>query len=153
MTEVTETRWAELIDRVEGSGPDAAAAARTLLEAFIKGSRNRRLGAYIARCLGEYLRDGVPIELALRLNTVLPPVLRGAAGEGDRRRDARSARATEQRAEGVGASQDPDHRQQHAGRGRKRKQRVTDMGTAERRSGARVERRRQVGATPGSDND
>jgi hypothetical protein len=150
VTEVIETRWAELIDRVEGGGPDAAAAARTLLEGFINGSRNRRLGGYIARCLGEYLRDGVPIEMALHLSGILPPVVKGPAGEGDRRS---SDRATG----GGGTGTHPDHRHlvhaQQGGRGTKRRQPATDTGAQEKRGGARPERRRKAGAPPRPDGD
>jgi len=149
VTEVTENRWIELIGRAQSGGADSAAAARTLLEAFINGDRSRSLGDYIARCLGEYLRGGAPIEMALHLSGILPPVVKGPAGEGDRRRSDRAA--------GGDTGIHPDHRHlvhpQQGGRGRKRRPPATDKGVQERRGGARSERRRKAGVPPRPDGD
>jgi hypothetical protein len=139
---MTENRWMELIGRAQRGGADGAAAARILLEAFINGDRSRSLGNYIAGCLGEYLRGGAPIEMALHLSGILPPVVRGPAGEGDRRRSGR--------AEGGGTGTHPDHRNlvqpQQGGRARRRRQPATDKDAQEKRGGVRPERRRKAAA-------
>lgn len=147
VTGVSENRWIELIGRAQSGGADGAAAARTLLEAFINGDRSRLLGDYIARCLGEYLRGGAPIEMALRLSGILPPVVRGPAGEGDRRRSDRAA--------GGSTGTHPDHRHlvqpQQGGRARRRRQPATDKDAQEKRGSARPERRRKAAVPPRPD--
>jgi len=149
VTEVTENRWMELIGRAQSGGADGAAAARILLEAFINGDHSRPLGDYIARCLSEYLRGGAPIEMALHLSGILPPVVKGAAGEGDRRSSDRAA--------GGSTGTHPDHRHlvhaQQGGRGRKRRQPAADKAAQEKRGGARSERRRKAGVPPRPDGD
>jgi hypothetical protein len=89
-----------LIEKAEGGGADAARAAEKLLSAFIGGNRGPQLTDYIARCLREYRRAGVPIELALHLSTFMPPVVLGPAGEADRRGADRPKRYNRKRLKG-----------------------------------------------------
>jgi hypothetical protein len=87
----------KLIEKAEGGGADAAGAAEKLLSAFIGGNRGLQLTDYIARCLRAYRRTGAPIELALHLSTLMPPVVVGPAGEADRRGPDRPKRYNRKR--------------------------------------------------------
>jgi hypothetical protein len=87
----------KLIEKAEGAGAEAAGAAEKLLAAFIGGNRGPQLTDYIARCLREYRRAGAPIELALHLSTLMPPVVVGPAGEADRRGPDRPKRYNRKR--------------------------------------------------------
>jgi hypothetical protein len=151
VAEVTPTHLMELIDLARSGGPDAPAAARTVLEVFIGGSRDRRVAEYIARCLNDYLRGGTPIEFALHLSSALPPVVRGAAGEGDRRRSERASRSTHQDSEDAGAARRGERR--HRGGRRDKTQVATDKGGQDKRSGARAERRRKPRLPEAADTD
>jgi hypothetical protein len=138
-----DARWAELIGNAQEGGPEAGAAARTLLEAFINGERDRRLTNYIARCLGQYLRGGAPIEVALHLSNALPPVVLGPAGEGDRRRAERASRLE---AEGAGKHSERRRMAREQGdRGRNRRQAALDK-APDKRGRERPERRRKTAA-------
>lgn len=141
--ETANTRWAELIGSARGGGAQAGAAARTLLEAFINGERDRRLINYMARCLGQYLRGGTPIELALHLSSAMPPVVLGPAGEGDRRGAERASRL---RAEGAGEHIERRRTEREpGGRGRSRRQATLDK-APDKRGRERAERRRKTAA-------
>ena len=87
----------KLIEKAEGGGAEAAGAAEKLLAAFIGGNRGPQLTDYIARCLLEYRRAGTPIELALHLSTLMPPVIVGPSGEADRRGPDRPKRYNRKR--------------------------------------------------------
>ena len=147
--DTADVRWADLIGNAQGGGPEAGAAARILLEAFINGERDRRLTNYIARCLGQYLRGGVPIELALHLSNTLPPVVLGPAGEGDRRSAERASRL-----EADGAGKHSERRRiarEQGDRGRSRRQAALDRAPGTR-GRERPERRRKT-ATPAPKTD
>jgi hypothetical protein len=149
--EALDAERGELIARVRSGGAEAGAAARSLLEAFINGERSRALTDYIAGCLGEYLRGRAPIELALNLSRVLPPVVLGPGGEGDRRSARRAALSTD----GTGGAGKPGRasrgREAPAGR-RNRRQATWDTAAPDKRSRNRTERRRKTPA-PAADSD
>jgi hypothetical protein len=151
---IAESRWAELIAQAHSSGAQAAAAALTLIEAFISGERSRALTDYIARCLGDFVHGGMPIELAFHLSSALPPVVLGAGGEGDRRRAARTSRSAQERSESTGKHSERRRfpREPQGGRNRNRRTAAWDKEAAEKRSRPRGERRRKT-ATPASDTD
>jgi len=141
-------RWAELIGSAQAGGAEASAAARALLEAFINGERNGQLTDYVARCLGEYVRGGIPIELALRMSSALPPVVLGPAGEGDRRR---GQRASHVETEGSGKHIERRAAREQGGRGRNRRSTASGKAAPDKR-GQRAERRRKA-AAPASETD
>jgi len=123
---------------------EGGAAARTLLEAFINGERDRQVTNYIARCLGQYLRGGTPIELALHLSSALPPVVLGPGGEGDRRSAGRAPRL-----EAESAGKHIERRRtarEQGGRGRNRRQAAVDQAAPDKRGRERSERRRKTAA-------